>query len=150
MSSDNTRTIRYALLIETGLNLSSVVPMLLDPSYMLRWLFKSPEDITPAACTLMQWIGCIITSLNLPLLLAVPNKTSAPALRRSVYMQYAAGEVALGAALAIQYFGGNSGMRDEALLKFMGSMAASLAVRGFFLLARPDLLEVPNDAKKAQ
>lgn len=150
MSFNGVRMFRYALIGEATLNLASVVPMLIEPGYILSWLVKSPEQITPAACNLTQWCGCIVAGLTVPLLLSVPHGPQAPGIRRITYITYAANEAALGAAMAMQYFSGDSGLKQEALWTSMTTMAALVAVRGFFLFVRPSWMDAQVNAKKAQ
>lgn len=141
---------RYALVAEATLNLASVVPMLVDPSYILSWLVKSPDQITPAACALVQWFGCAVTGITVPLILSVPHTPEAPALRKLTYKFFAATELALGTAFTVQYLNGDSGLKPEALWTSMTSMAAFLAIRVYFLVLKPNYMEGQANARKAQ
>jgi hypothetical protein len=150
MAMNGVRMFRYALLAEAGLNLSSVFPMLIDPSYILSWLVKSPEHITPAACSLVQWCGCIVAGITVPLLLSVPHTPEAPTIRKVTYQMYAAAELALGAAMAVQYLNGDSGLKSEALWTSVTTMGALVAVRAYFLVVKPGYMEGQANAKKVQ
>jgi len=55
MSFNGVRLFRYALLGESALNIASLLPMWLYPEGVATLLFKSPEQITPAAKSLIQW-----------------------------------------------------------------------------------------------
>lgn len=144
------RMFRYALIAEATLNLASVVPMLIDPSYILSWLVESPEHITPAACALVQWSGCIVAGLTVPLILSVPHTPEAPTLRKITYQTYAAAELALATAMGMQYLNGDSGLKSEALWTSGTTMAALVAVRAYFLLIKPSYMEGQANAKKVQ
>lgn len=144
------RMFRYALVAEATLNLASVVPMLIDPSYILSWLVESPEHITPASCSLVQWCGCVVAGLTVPLILSVPHTPEAPTFRKLTYQMYAAAELALGMAMGMQYLNGNSGLKSEALWSSMTTMAALVAVRAYFLVVNPNYMEGQANAKKVQ
>lgn len=150
MATTGVRSFRYALIAEATLNLASVFPMLIDPSYIVSWLVESPEHITPAACSLAQWCGCIVAGLTVPLILAIPHTPEAPVIRKLTYQMYAAAEAALAAAMGMQYLSGDSGLTKEALWSSMTTMAALVAVRAYFLYNRADYMVVPTDAKKTQ
>lgn len=151
MPIDGYRLFRYALLGEATLNLASVVPMFLEPEYILTWLFESPEHITPGACALTQWCGCIIAGLTLPLLLSFPNGKDAPVIRRNTYTTYAAVELAIGVLVTFQYFKDGSGLRSDALYTSMTTMAALVAVRMYFLFGNPEYMgEQTTEEKKTQ
>jgi hypothetical protein len=150
MAMNGVRMFRYALIGEATINLASVVPMLIDPSYILSWLVESPEHITPAACALVQWCGCIVAGLTVPLILAVPHSTDAPAIRKATYQMYAAAEMALATAMGMQYLRGNSGLKTEALWSSMTTMAALVVMRAYFLVVKPSYMEGQANAKKAQ
>ncbi|KAM0717185.1 hypothetical protein Q7P37_007037 [Cladosporium fusiforme] len=150
MSVDAYQTFRFLLLAEAGLNLASVVPMFIDPEHILTWLFESPDHITPAACTLTQWCGCIITGLTVPLLLSFRNGPDAPVVRRITYTTYAAVELAIGSLVTIQYFSGGSGLKSEALWASMTTMAALVAVRIYYLFIMPEYMVEPPSEKKSQ
>jgi hypothetical protein len=144
------RMFRYALVAEATLNLASVVPMLIDPAYILSWLVKSPEHVTPAACSLIQWCGCIVAGVTVPLILSVPNTPEAPVIRKVTYQMFAAAEMALGAAMAMQYLNGESGLKTEALWTAMTTMASLVTVRAYFLAVKPNYMEGQANAKKVQ
>jgi hypothetical protein len=150
MAMNGVRMFRYALLAEAGLNLASVVPMLIDPSYILSWLVESPENVTPAACALTQWCGCIVAGLTVPLILSVPHTPEAPTIRKLTYRMYAAAEMGLATAMAVQYLNGDSGLKSEALWTSMTTMVALVAVRAYFLLVKPGYMEGQANAKKVQ
>ena len=150
MAMNGVRMFRCILLAEAGLNLASVVPMFIEPDYVLSWLVESPEHITPAACALTQWCGCIVAGLTVPLILSVPHTAEAPTLRKLTYKMYAAAEMALAAAMAMQYLNGDSGLKSEALRTSMTTMGALVAVRAYFLLVRPGYMEGQANAKKVQ
>lgn len=150
MAFNGVRMFRYALITEATFNLASVFPMLIDPAYILSWLVKSPEHITPAACSLVQWCGCIVAGLTVPLILGVPHTPDAPAIRKVTYQMYAAAELALGTAMGMQYLDGDSGLKSEALWSSMTTMAALVAVRMYFLVVNPSYMEGQANAKKVQ
>lgn len=130
MSVNGVRMFRYALIAEAGMNLASVVPMLIDPSYILEWLVESPDQITPAACALTQWCGCIVAGLTVPIILSIPHTPEAPSHRKLLYKAFAATEVALGTAMGVQYLRGDSGLKSEALW-------SSMRIVGAFSLSDP-------------
>lgn len=152
MSVPGLRAFRYALLFEAFLNLASVVPMLIDPEHILTWLFDSPDQITPAACALTQWCGCIVAGLTVPLLLSFPNGPDAPVIRRNTYTTYAAVETAIGSLVTMQYFKGGSGLKKEALYTSMTTMAALVAFRIYVLYVKPEYIngQVASEEKKTQ
>ena len=137
MAVNGVRMFRYALIAEATVNLASVFPMLVDPGYILSWLVETPEHITPAACSLVQWVGCVVAGLTVPLILAVPHTPEAPIIRKVTYQMYAAAEMALGTAIGMQYLKGDSGLKTEALWSSMTTMAALVAVRVYFLVINP-------------
>lgn len=147
---DGHQAFRYALLAEAGLNLASVFPMFIDPEHVLTWLFHTPDHITPAACALTQWCGCIIAGLTLPLLLSFPNGYDAPTIRRITYATYAAIETAIGSLVTFQYMKGNSALKSEALYTSMTTMGALVAVRLYFLFIKPEYMGAQTITKKAQ
>ena len=156
MASTGSRIFRSALLIESAANISSIVPMILYPDYVLSWLVKGPAQITPAAKTLTQWFGGIIVLATAPLLLSYPeassgeSASSVTARRRLAYTSLASAEVALGALSLLQYLTGDSGMTDSALLSTMGLMGSIISMRAFFLFARPQLMQAQEGLKKSQ
>ena len=150
MAVNGVRMFRYALITEATINLASVFPMLVDPGYILSWLVESPEHITPAACSLVQWVACIVAGLTVPLILAVPHTPEAPVIRKVTYQMYAAAEMALGTAIGLQYLKGDSGLKAEALWSSMTTMAALVAVRVYFLVIKPSYMEGQANAKKVQ
>ena len=150
MAVNGARSFRYALIAEATVNLASVFPMLVDPGYILSWLVESPEHITPAACSLVQWVACIVAGLTVPLILAIPHTPDAPVIRKVTYQMYAAAEMALGTAIGLQYLKGDSGLKTEALWSSMTTMAALVAVRVYFLVINPGYMEGQANAKKVQ
>lgn len=144
------RMFRYALMAEAGMNLASVVPMLIDPRYILTWLVESPAQITPAAEAIVQWCGCIVAGLTVPIILSIPHTPDAPSYRKLLYQTFAATEFALGAAMGVQYLRGDSGLKSEALWSSMTTMAALVAIRTYFLVVKPNYMEGQANAKKTQ
>lgn len=49
------RAFRAALLAESALNLSSMIPMLFAPNLVLPYIVSSPAQITPLSRSLVQW-----------------------------------------------------------------------------------------------
>ena len=59
-------------------------------------------SVTPAACALTQWCGCIVAGLTVPLILSVPHTPEAPTIRKLTYRMYAAAEMGLATAMAVR------------------------------------------------
>jgi hypothetical protein len=156
MASSSNRVFRLALLTESAANISTIVPMILYPDYVLSWLVKGPAQITPAAKTLTQWFGGLIVLATAPLLLSYPepssgeSASSVTARRRLTYTSLALSEATLGALSLFQYLTGDSGMTDVALLSTMGMMGSIIGMRAFFLFARPQLMQAQDGLKKSQ
>ena len=156
MASPGNRIFRSALLVESAANISTIVPMILYPDYVLSWLVKGPAQITPAAKTLTQWFGGLVVLATAPLLLSYPEPSSGEsagsvtARRRLAYISLASSEAALGALSLLQYLSGDSGMTDAALLSTMGMMGCFIGMRAFFLFARPQLMQAQEGLKKSQ
>ena len=156
MSSNGNRIFRSALLIESAANISTIIPMLLYPDYVLSWLVKGPAQVTPAARTLTQWFGATLVLATAPLLLSYPEAASGEsasnvtARRRLTYLAMGATEAALGVVTLSQYLTGDSGMTDQALLTATGMMVTFGAMRAFFLFAKPELMAAQEITKKSQ
>jgi len=145
------RLFRYALITESTMNLACAIPLILNPEYALSFLVKGPSQITPATCTLAQWMGGIVLGMAVPLVLSVPHVPRAAAGRRMTYTMLGACEMALSAVLAAQYLqGADSGLKPQALVGAAGMMGVILLERGFFLFVRPTWMEGQENAKKVQ
>ena len=99
--------------------------------------------------------GGFVVALTVPLLMSYPNPRPSQdghkettAFRKLTYITLGAGEVALGTLVAFQYFNGDSGLTENALLFGMGNMGAFLGIRALFLFARPGWMEAQENAKK--
>ena len=54
--STSQRAFRTALLTESAINLSAIIPMMLAPETVLSYMVKSPSQITPLSKSLLQWM----------------------------------------------------------------------------------------------
>lgn len=146
---------RTAALLEITANLTSILPLLLNPSFALSFLLTSPSQITPATLTLARYFGCFVATITVPLLLSLPTPAPGPAgeaqraTRRVTYITLAAGEVFLGGMMAwLWYVGGDSGMTDKALLGGALNLGGILVWRYVCLYGKPELLEERGVGKK--
>lgn len=119
-------------------------------------MVKDPDQATPAATSLLQWLGAIIVLATVPLVLAYPEPTSSepPSLvtarRRMAYASLGASEVAIGATLMGQFFTGNSGMSDTALLSGAATMAVLVLWRVYCLYVKPEIMQAAIAAGRSR
>lgn len=66
------------------------------------------------------------------------------------YLMLGAGEIALGALAAGQYFLGDSGLNNNTLLISTAMMATLASWRSYCLFVRPDWVEARSSAGKAR
>ncbi|CZT24057.1 uncharacterized protein RCC_09774 [Ramularia collo-cygni] len=147
---------RTAVILEILANISSIIPLILNPDFALSFLVTGPSQITPATRTLARYFGGFVATITVPLLLSIPTPAPGPAgeaqrgTRRTTYLTLGAGEVALGGLMAWAYAtGADSGMTDMALLGGAMNLGAFLIMRYVFLFGKPELLEERGVKKTA-
>lgn len=148
MSSLGLSPFRIALLFEICGNISTLPALFIRPDFVLGMLVDGPHQITPAARTLTQVLGCIVATLTVPLILAWPNPKAGAAgeqqrgLRKTAYGIQGVGEALLAPLFITHYLAGsNCGWSRLALLQGAVTMAALLSLRWVFLFWKPHLLE---------
>lgn len=143
---------RYALGIESALNLLGCTGMLLFPSHILSLLVTTPAEITATALSVTQWVGALGYALTAPMLLALPNTRRGIESRATVYVSLAAGEMMLAPLLLWQALGKSegSGMTRRALLLAGCSMLPHLPWRFFVLLGKPEWIGRYRDERKEE
>jgi hypothetical protein len=121
----------YSMITSPGSLLSSAIPTPTTLLTELNPLHTHPVP-SPQAQTLVTWIGALIIGITPQLLLAIPNTPSAIAIRRIVYLNMLAGEVALMVLIAWQAV-----MYDEMVLGMSRqALGFSFANYAFLMLWR--------------
>jgi len=101
--SSTSGIIRPAIIVEAAANTIAATFLLFTPHAVLSFIGVSSKNV--AAAQLVQWIGCVIHGLTVPLAMGYPNTKGAVLKRRAAYWTLLVGEMALIPILAFQAFG---------------------------------------------
>ncbi|KAF2800860.1 hypothetical protein K505DRAFT_227735 [Melanomma pulvis-pyrius CBS 109.77] len=132
--------IRYALGIESVLNLIFGALLFLYPTSVLEFLVSDHSLITPLSTSIVQIIAALIFALSIPMAFAVPNTRRGIEMRAPMYYYMGGAEVFLTGLFA--YFAfvkseGETGLSADALVTLMVNLAPPLAFRAFVLWVKP-------------
>ncbi|MCJ1409938.1 hypothetical protein MMC19_004022 [Ptychographa xylographoides] len=128
--------IRYAFAVEAFFNIFGAIPMLFTPARLLSNLTVDP--VTPLACSLTQWLGALVLSLTVPLLLCLPNTKRAVESRPTVYWTLGAGEAAAVVVMLVQLANGGNGFGITFLRVSILNLGGLCAWRAWVLGYRPE------------
>lgn len=154
------RPVQIMCAVEGLMNFFIIIPMLLTPESTIfdQYLDTTGNDplenpsLPHIASFLCQLLGLGMVPFTLSLLLAVPNKPSAPERRRFVYLELLVLEIAWLSICAWKLFcigPDGTGLSKEKIVKFiMTPMVSFLVFRTYVFLVKPEWFGKRQHAKE--
>lgn len=131
--------IRYALVVEVGLNLFMGTALVVFPRWLLSPAMTEPSTLTPISISICQWVGAIIFAFSIQVALVIPNTRGAIESRRLVYWTLLAGEGFLVPLFLYQALWATSfGLRHEFLVVTTFFFVDHMLWRLFCLFVKPN------------
>lgn len=136
------RPLRYALGIEAAFNFFGGSLMIAFPGRILSLVSpgEASNHVDLIAIQLLQWLGAMVFTLNVPLLLSIPEKDikADGARRRLAYQTLLAGELLLIPIMAMQALSSaKSGFTPKALFIAISNLMPFVVFRTYALYSKP-------------
>lgn len=133
--------VRYAMLLESILNLPFAVFCLAYPRVGLEFFFTNPSEVTPAAESLLQLYGLVPVFLSVILWAACQNTQSGIESRRLTYYMFLSAEIMM---ISLWVWQGwvigeeKSGWKKSGLQAAIVNIAPLVLFRSFALFVKPE------------
>jgi hypothetical protein len=131
--------IRYALVVEVGLNMFMGTALVAFPRWLLSLAMTEHSPLTPMSISICQWVGAITFAFSIQVALVIPNTRGAIESRRLVYWTLLAGECFLILLFLYQAFWAtNGGLTPEFLVVTTFFFVDHMLWRLFCLFVKPN------------
>ncbi|OCK81936.1 hypothetical protein K432DRAFT_325292 [Lepidopterella palustris CBS 459.81] len=132
--------IRWALGIESAMNIVFGVYMMAAPDKFLNLMVSKPSDITPTSTAATQQYAAVVFGMTVPMILGIPNTRRAIESRHSLYYMLGSAEVCIISLALYQAYGPGkgSGFSPDSLFSLITQLGPALLWRCFVLFKKPE------------